>query len=276
MQQRSSQAAEIRRGAGAGAPLRLPRVIGHRGAAAAAPENTLASIRKAKELGATWIEFDVKLTSDGEPILFHDDRLERTTDGHGAVAATALAAIRRLDAGGWFGPAFRGEPVPTFNEALRLCAELGLGVNVEIKPCRGREAETAAVAVAALLRLWPQDLPVPLISSFAPECLRVAREMAPELPRGYLADRLPRNWPDLMARHDCVSLHLNRRWLSVRQRTAVTAAGVPLVLYTENDGARARRHLESGVTSVITDYIDRVLAALAAAPDAPIAAAGQR
>jgi len=276
MEHRSGQATGIRRGAGAGASLRLPRVIGHRGAAAAAPENTLAGIRKAKELGAAWIEFDVKLTSDGEPILFHDDRLERTTDGNGPVATTALAEIRRLDAGSWFGPAFRGEPVPTFEEALMLCAELGLGINVEIKPCRHREAETAAVAVATLLRLWPEDLPAPLISSFAPECLRVACELAPGLPRGYLADRLPRTWRDLMARYDCVSLHLNRRWLGVRQRTAVTAAGVPLVLYTENDAARARRYLDSGVTAVITDRVDRVLAALAAAPDAPTAAALER
>ena len=156
MQRRSDQArTKSRREAGAGAALRLPQVIGHRGAAAAAPENTLASIRKAKELGASWIEFDVKLTRDGQAILFHDDRLERTTDGRGAVAATTLAEIKRLDAGSWFGPAFRGEPVPTFDEALMLCAELGLGINVEIKPCRRREAETAAVAMAALLRLWP-------------------------------------------------------------------------------------------------------------------------
>jgi glycerophosphoryl diester phosphodiesterase len=274
MQQGSMEAAaRIGRGAESGAALRLPRVIGHRGAAAAAPENTLAGIRKARELGATWIEFDVKLTSDHEAILFHDDRLDRTTDGRGAVALTPLAAIRRLDAGSWFGPAFRGEPVPTFEEALGLCAELGLGLNVEIKPCRRREAETAAVAVAMLLRRWPKDLPAPLISSFAPECLRVAREMAPEVPRGYLADRLPRAWRDLMARHGCASLHLNRRWLGVRQRAAVTAAGVPLVLYTENDGARARWHLENGVTSVITDHVDRVLAALAAAPGAPGVAA---
>ena len=60
------------------------------------------------------------------------------------------------------------------------------------------------------------------------------------MPRGYLAERLPRNWRDLMARYDCVTLHLNQRWLGARQRTAVTAAGVPLVLYTVNDGERAR------------------------------------
>lgn len=255
---------------GAGArSLGLPRVIGHRGAAGSAPENTLVSIRKAGELGAAWIEFDVKLTRDGHAILMHDERLDRTTDGRGLVAATTLAEIKRLDAGGWFGPIFRGEPVPTFEEALELCIELGLGINVEIKPCRGREAATAIAAMAVLERLWPDHMPGPLVSSFAPECLRVAREMAPQRARGYLAGRLPRRWRTLMARDDCTTLHLDQRWLGVSQRTAVVAAGVPLVLYTINDRELARRHLESGVASVITDHVDRVLAMGAADPFGP-------
>ena len=243
-------------------PVVLARVIGHRGAAGAAPENTLAAVRKAKELGASWIEFDVKLTRDGHPVLFHDDRLERTTDGYGPVAATTFAQIRRLDAGAWFSPAFRGERVPMFEDVLALCIELGLGINVEIKPCRRREAETAQAAVGALLRLWPQSLPAPVVSSFAPECLRVARELAPELPRGYLTGRLPRDWQGLMARYGCTTLHLDQRWLSVRHRTTVVAAGVPLVLYTVNDGERARRHLEAGVAAVITDHIGRILGSI--------------
>ena len=243
----------------AAAPLRLPRVIGHRGAAGAAPENTLASIRKAWQLGATWIEFDVKLTKDGQAILFHDDRLERTTDGQGAVAATTLAQIRRLDAGGWFGPAFRGELVPTFEQALALCAELGLGINVEIKPCAGREVDTAQVTMARLLELWPRDLPAPLVSSFAPVCLRVAREMAPDLPRGYLAGTLPRRWRELLAEYDCATLHLNHRRVVPWQRATVVTAGVPIVLYTVNVGLRARQQLEAGVAAVITDHVDRVL-----------------
>jgi glycerophosphoryl diester phosphodiesterase len=276
MQQRFDQArTESRREAGSGIALRLPQVIGHRGAAAAAPENTLAAIRKARELGASWIEFDVKLTRDGQAILFHDDRLERTTDGQGAVATATLAAIKRLDAGSWFGPAYRGEPVPTFDEGLMLCAELGLGINVEIKPCRGREAATAEVAMAALLRLWPPAMPV-VVSSFARECLGVARAIAPEVPRGHLAERLPRNWRDLMAQHDCATLHLNQRWLGVRQRAAITATGVPLLLYTVNDGNQARRLLDSGVTAVFTDHVDRVLAALGAAgPDPSTAGPAQ-
>jgi glycerophosphoryl diester phosphodiesterase len=244
------------------APLALPRVIGHRGAAAAAPENTLASIAQAKALGASWIEFDVKLTEDGHAVLFHDDCLERTTDGQGPVAATTLAAIRALDAGSWFGPAFRGEPVPTFQEALALCAELGLGINVEIKPCPGRERETAAATMKALLELWPRSMPAPLISSFAPACLRVAQEMAPEMPRGYLAGTLPRRWRELIVQYGCTTLHLNHRRILPWQRASVVATGVPLVLYTVNNGPAARRCLEAGVAAVFTDRIDSVLMSL--------------
>src|SRR5882757_10846072 len=73
------------------APLQLPPVIGHRGAAACAPENTLAGLRKAKALGCRWVEFDVRLTADNQPVLLHDNRLERTTDGRGRVSALSLA-----------------------------------------------------------------------------------------------------------------------------------------------------------------------------------------
>jgi glycerophosphoryl diester phosphodiesterase len=244
-------------------PLVIPRVIGHRGAAAAAPENTLAGLRKARELGAEWVEFDVKLTRDGVPVLMHDERLERTTSGQGRVAETTLAAIEALDAGAWFEPAFRGEQVPTFEAALALCAELGLGINVEIKPCRGREAETARATVETLLAHWPEAMPAPLVSSFAPVCLAVAREIAPALPRGHLARALPRRWRAQMAVHGCRTLHLNHRWLSARQRAAILAAGVPLLLYTIDDPGRARQQLAAGVSAVITNRVGEVLAALA-------------
>ena len=89
--------------------------------------------------------------------------------------------------------------MPLFADALALCAELGLGINVEIKPCPGREAETARRAVEVLREHWPGELPTPLISSFAPACLAVARDLAPELPRGYLAGALPLRWRDRLA-----------------------------------------------------------------------------
>ena len=240
--------------------IALPRVIGHRGAAAAAPENTLASLKKANELGARWVEFDVKLTRDRVPILFHDERLERTTDGRGKVAEATLDQICALDAGGWFDPAFSGEPVPTLAAALELCAALGLGINLEIKPCPGRAVETAEQVIEVLLGHWPKHGETPLISSFAHTCLEVAATTAPELPRGYLARRLPRAWAVELQRYGCASLHLNQQWAGERQIQALREAGVPLVLYTVNHPARAAAVLKAGATSVITDRVGEVLA----------------
>ena len=112
----------------------LAPVIGHRGAAARAPENTLAGLRRAKDLGCSWVEFDVRLTGDGALVLCHDARLDRTTTGQGRVSAHRLSAIRCFDAGAWFAPEFAGGAVPTLEEALLVAAELGLSVNIEIRP----------------------------------------------------------------------------------------------------------------------------------------------
>jgi glycerophosphoryl diester phosphodiesterase len=233
-------------------------VIGHRGAAAHAPENTLASIRKAGALGCRWVELDAKLTGDGVPILMHDERLERTTSGRGEVAATTLAEIRRLDAGGWKGPEFAGEPVPTLAEALALLVELGMEVNVEIKPCPGREALTARIVCAEIRRLWPAERPVPLLSSFALESLAVARDTAPELPRGLLVEAIPRDWRELMERLGCVSLNVSQRRSSERRIAAVLAEGVPVLCYTVNDPAKAQALWRLGVTALFSDAPDRI------------------
>ena len=108
----------------------LPPVIGHRGAAASAPENTLAGLRKASELGCRWVEFDVRLTADRHLILLHDDRIERTTDGRGNAAALPLVALRRHDAGTWWSRGFSSERIPTLAEAVMLLGQLGVRVAV--------------------------------------------------------------------------------------------------------------------------------------------------
>jgi len=231
----------------------IPRIIGHRGARASAPENTLAGIRAAQREGATWVEFDVKLTADGACILMHDDTLERTTDGRGPVAAASLADIRRLDAGSRFGPAFRGERVPTLQEALALLAELDMGFNLEIKPCRGREAETARAAVTEVVRLWPAGRPAPIISSFERAALVAAREAAPTLPRGYLVEELPTHWKAQVQDLDCAAVHVGWRKLTRAQVDAVKAERLPLVVWTVNEMPRARELLAWGADALITD-----------------------
>src|SRR5262249_55325482 len=160
--------------------LQLPKVIGHRGAAAYAPENTLESFREARRRGAAWVETDVKLTADGVAILMHDDSLQRTTGVDRLVAMTPRAEL----------PA----DVPTFEQAIALFGALGLGCNVEIKPCPGREAETAEVAIETLRRCWPNHLPPPLLSSFKDASLAAARAAAPEFARALLLDEFVADW----------------------------------------------------------------------------------
>lgn len=113
-------------------PLALPRVIGHRGAAAHAPENTLESIRCAAAFGVAMVEIDVQLSKDEVPVIIHDDTLERTTTGRGPVIDFTWRELQALDAGTPFGRPFAGERIPDLPAVLALCRELKLGLNVEI------------------------------------------------------------------------------------------------------------------------------------------------
>lgn len=233
--------------------LQLPRLIGHRGAARHAPENTLAGLRAAQRLGVTWVEFDVMLTGDGVPVLLHDESLKRTTGLKRLLPQVTLAELRALDAGRWFGPAFAGEPLPTLEEALACLGELGLGANVEIKPASGLARETARATLEVLSRAWPPGLPAPLVSSFEVPCLEVARDLAPDLPRGYLVEELPPDWQATAERLACRSLHPWHKPLQAPQVAAIKAAGYLVASYTVNSARRARSLLGWGVDCLITD-----------------------
>jgi glycerophosphoryl diester phosphodiesterase len=241
----------------------LPPVIGHRGAAKYAPENTLAGLRKAKALGCHWVEFDVRLTADGQPVLLHDNRLERTTNGRGRVSALSLAAVRRHDAGRWFHSSFAGECVPTLQEALMLLTELGLGANVELKAARGKEAATGAVVAELLARTWPADPAHLLISSFEHGALAAARDRAPHIARGILFRRIPKNWRKIAAGLGCMTIHADQQRLCPATMSEIRRAGYPLLVYTVNDPERAKILFDFGVKSVFSDVPDRLHSATA-------------
>lgn len=240
--------------------VHIPPVIGHRGAAGCAPENTLAGLRRAQAIGCRWVEFDVRLTGDGELILLHDERLERTTNGRGKARAQPFAAIRHLDAGGWFGPAFVDEPVPTLAQAIKVLAELGIGANVEIKATRGRAAATGAAVADLVSRQWPARLPPPLISSFLKDALAAARDRAPEIGRGLLFRVVPRDWHARADRLGCATINLDHRRLRPATVAEIRKSGYAVLAYTVNDAARARELFGWGVASVFSDVPDTILA----------------
>ncbi len=233
-----------------------PRWIAHRGGGSAAPENTLAAMRIGAAAGFRMVEFDVMLSREGVPVLIHDETLERTTDGIGEVSAHDCAELMRLDAGGWFGPAFAGERLPTLEQAIDCLQALQLCANIEIKPATGFERETGRVAARLIASRWPAGAVPPLLSSFSPEALEAAREVAPELPRGLLFETVPEDWAAQLRAHAAVSIHCDQATLDDAVLRSVRAAGVPLLCYTVNDAGRAAALLAAGVAGLFTDRLD--------------------
>ncbi len=240
--------------------LEIPKIIGHRGACAYAPENTLASIRKAAAQGARWVEFDVRLTRERDLVLMHDDDVKRTTNGKGRVADLTLAELSALDAGAWFGGAFAGERVPTLAETIALLAELGLGANIEIKAADAEARETAESLARILAAHWPRTAPPPLISSFEIEALAAIQAAAPQWPRGLLMKEIGGDWRGLLDRLGAATLNLDHRPLDAAMIAAARATGRPVLCYTVNDPARARQLFAWGVSAVFTDQPDALLA----------------
>jgi glycerophosphoryl diester phosphodiesterase len=232
------------------------QVIGHRGAAALAPENTLAGLRKAAALGVRWVEVDVQLTADGVPILIHDFSLERTTDGFGRVSQTQYAKIARLDAGVWFGRAFAGEPVPTLRDAIAAMKDLDLVANFEIKAGPTRAARTARAAARVIAEAWPKRLPKPVISSFSVRAVAAAKAAAPDIPRALLLRRLTPGWRVKTRALACEAIHCAHATLTEAAAARVLAAGYPVRCYTVNSVARARQLQAWGVSAVFTDRPD--------------------
>jgi glycerophosphoryl diester phosphodiesterase len=242
---------------------RWPRIIGHRGAALAAPENTLAGFCMAAALNVEWVEFDVRLTSDGRCILLHDDTLDRTTNGHGPASRLTFDEIRRLDAGTWFGPDFTGQPVPGLEETVALLAQLNLGAVVELKPAPGEEAATGRAAAAIIAERWPATLPPPVLSSFKPAALAAARETAPQLARALLVGAVPRDWRAQVEALGCSMLHADQRRLDQPTVAVVRDTGLSLFAYTVNLPQRAQELFSWGVDAIFSDCPERVAEGLA-------------
>ncbi len=234
-----------------------PRIVAHRGGGKLAPENTLAAIDTGARFGHTMIEFDAKLSKDGEIFLLHDDNLERTSNGWGVAGELEWRDLVKVDAGSWYSSAFKGEPLPLLTEVADRCRTHGMMANIEIKPTTGTGALTGKVIALAARELW-EGMTAPLLSSFDIDALEAAQAAAPELPRGLLLDEWCEEWRDLTTRLGCVSIHLNHRLLDEARIKALKAAGLHILVYTVNKPQRASELLRWGVDCICTDAIDLI------------------
>lgn len=230
-------------------------VIGHRGASATAPENTRAAIVAARRAGADMVELDVQLSADGQPVVFHDARLERTTDGRGSIGRTRAKALALLDAGRWFASRFRGERILRLEEALRAAGRMG--VNVELKRTRARRrlawAAVAAARRAGAMRriLW---------SSFDAGLLR---ELPADAPRALICARGPDASLIAAARLGCRAWHPREDLVTPARVARAHALQLRVHAWTVDQAGRAQVLSRAGIDGVFTNDPARIRGALA-------------
>lgn len=234
------------------------RLIGHRGAARLAPENTLPGIELAARFGLNWVEIDAQLSRDGVAVLMHDDDLVRTTGLVGTVAEHDWSTIRTADAGAWFGAEFVGTPVPRLDTVIARCRELGLGLHLEIKTVDATDIRTAEAVAELLLAIEPTKRLI--LSSFSPASVAVAQTRLPGVPRALAADRLPWNWREISHRLGLSAWHLDADAIEVTQAAMLREAGMALRAWTVNDRDRAAQLIDWGVECVFTDDPPALLA----------------
>lgn len=267
------------------------QVIAHRGARSLAPENTLAAARWAWKLGADAWEFDVRMTKDGELVLLHDETLTRTTNAAEIfpdrspwlVQDFTLAEIRRLDAGSWFlredpfgtlasgelrweeAEGYKGEGVPTLEEALQLTQELGLWANIELKSSsfflspRDRELVEKTVALVRKFSLTDRVL----ISSFNHPLIGYLRRVAPEIRGALLVSSLPPNSLAYVRAMGAVGLNPRVSIYHLAQACALREAGIAVYVWTVNEPADLERLARDPcLAGIITDWPQRLLAVL--------------
>lgn len=234
----------------------IETIIGHRGASGYAPENTIAAFDKALSLGCLMVEFDVMLSADKEPFVFHDDKLKRTTNGRGEIGKVSADYLQTLDAGKWFHRRFKGEKIPHFKDVLKWLSLTNMKANIEIKPYPGTTEETTMVVLTYINRYWPHNRPLPLVSSFDYDALLCARSVSPELPLGLLMHRWDDNWQQKADYLSVCSVHLNDKITTQSRVSLIKEKGYEVAVYTVNRKRLAKKLLSWGVDGVFTDYPD--------------------
>lgn len=227
-----------------------PLVIGHRGAASIAPENTWASFRTAIEEGADGIELDIHLSADGKLIVIHDDTVDRTTDGSGEVWKMTAEELRKLDAGAWFDERFRGERLPLLEEVFALVPP-GLLINIEIKGSYGGKLEEE---LSRMLDAEGRSHRV-VVSSFDHKILQRLKRLRPATAIGLLYSANPVTHLGLTTgmQGEVTSFHPHHRLIGESDITELRRAGYAVYPYTPNREEDWRRLVRAGASGIITD-----------------------
>jgi glycerophosphoryl diester phosphodiesterase len=232
--------------------------IAHRGASGYAPENTLAAFRRALALGVSFIETDLQLTRDAHFVAIHDDTVNRTTTGQGAVQQMTLAELRRLDAGSWFGSEFMGERVPTLLEILEFSGKHDVVFYLELKPGGFWGGEHALISA---LR-DSGEIQRAVVISFDPAILQALRRIEPTIMTGLLFNGQLENPFETAIEIGVRQLAVKGNFVTPNLLTEAHKRDLQVVCWTINNLAHMRLLAGAGVDGIMSDYPDRLLTAL--------------
>lgn len=236
-----------------------PPVIGHRGACGYAPENTMASFLKAAQLNLKWVEFDVMDSSDGFPVIFHDDELNRTSNGKGLITQYPYAYLQSLDVGKWFDSSFSGERIPSLMAVISFLKEAKMSANVEIKTLPGHEENLVKQVLKEMKPYLEKANDQYLFSSFSPHALKFLRKYSPDCNIGLLLHEWESGWQNLCDELNCVSVHVNEEIMTEQAAREIKSMNKKLLCYTVNNPLRARELFSWGVDAVFSDFPDKII-----------------
>lgn len=225
-------------------------LIAHRGASLAEPENTLAALDRAADLGCGWAEIDAQVTRDGAVVLMHDHTVDRTTDGTGAVAMMTGAEVLGLRTRTPRDGAFTEHKPPTLEAVLELCDRRNLGLVLEIKATWGVDAEDARQVAGVIPASAPEDL---IVTSFSAPALEAFRDARPEIATGLACLRPPPEPEKIVERLGVAAIHCNTLCTRPEDFTRLRDAGLEIAIATINDRDQALGFLEMGAHGVMTD-----------------------
>lgn len=229
--------------------------IAHRGASGAFPENTRLALSKAIAAGADMIEIDCQLSQDGHVVIFHDEKLRRTTAARGALRERTLAQLKQLDIGKWRGKAFKGERILTLEEALETVAG-DADLCLEFKSFG---AAAPGLELKALFILSHYDyLERTILSSFDYRCLARLRELAPEATLGVIYGAEVDADPFAAAEQlSARSMHVQKELASRDLLRRAWDQGLDIYVWTVNDLREMEAFAGLGVQGLISDYPEK-------------------
>jgi glycerophosphoryl diester phosphodiesterase len=223
-------------------------IVGHRGACGYEPENTLASFAKALALHVDMIECDVQYCASGEPVVIHDDTVDRTTNGEGFVAHIALPTLQKLDAG-------NGQSIPTVQEVIELVQRRAV-LDIEIKDPRALNAVGTLITEYSERKHWSYD--DFLITSFNHQLLVACKEQFPAIEVAPVFERFEQINFSVIKTIGAKKIVMDYRAVNDELMTVFDVHAVAVFVYTVNDPQEAVLLQRKGVAGIISDYPDRI------------------